>query len=86
MKTIELSDEFPSVKELLDMADIDNIIIRLSNGQEFLIAEIDNFDREIELTRQNKELMAFLDERGKETKTFTLEQVRKKLGLNDNNL
>jgi hypothetical protein len=44
-------------------------------------AEIDDFDREIELTRKNKALMKLLDERGKQTKTFKAAEVRAQLGL-----
>jgi len=48
----------------------------------FVFAEVDDFDREIQLTRENKDLMRFLDERSKETKTRTIAQVRERLGLN----
>ncbi len=67
----------------MKMADIDNIVLRLANGREFLLAETDIFDREIRLTRQNEELMAFLDERSKEKAMFTSDQVREMLNLND---
>jgi len=33
------------------------------------------------LTRKNKKLMKLLDERGKQTKTYTAAEVRAKLGL-----
>ena len=39
------------------------------------------FEREIELTRQNQEFMAFLDERGKQTKTVSAAEARARLGL-----
>ena len=83
MKTIELSDGFPRLEELLALANLENIILRLSDGQEFLVAEINDFDREIELTRQNEELMAFLDERSEEAGMFSPDQVRDMLDLND---
>lgn len=38
-----------------------------------------DFAREVSLVRQNKELMELLDERSKETKTYTLSQVRNKI-------
>lgn len=43
--------------------------------------EVDDFNREIELTRQNKELMALLDQRGKQTKTIPLDEAKATLGL-----
>ena len=45
------------------------------------MAEVNDFDPEIELTRQNQEFMAFLDERGKQTKTVSAAEARARLGL-----
>ena len=57
------------------------LILRSPDGDEFILAEIDDFDREIELTKRNKELMKFLDERGKQTKTLKASEVREQLGV-----
>ena len=81
MRTLDVSTELPSVKELLELARDENLIIRTSEGREFILAEIDDFDRELELIRQNDELMEFLRLRSSEDKTFTLSEVREKLGL-----
>ena len=54
---------------------------RYAKGQEFILAEIDGFNLEIELTRHNKALMKLLDSRGKQTKTFKAADVKKQLGL-----
>ena len=81
MKTLDVSDELPSVKELLDLASDENLILTTPEGREFILAEIDDFDRELELIRENDELMEFLRLRSSEDKTFTLSEVREKLGL-----
>ena len=81
MRTLDISTELPSVKELLELANDENVILRTSEGREFILAEIDDFDRELELVRQNAELMEFLRLRSAEEKTFTLTEVREKLGL-----
>jgi hypothetical protein len=81
MKTLDLSDELPSVKELLELASGENVILRASEGREFIVAEIDDSDRELELIRLNDELMEFLRLRSSEDKTFTLSKVREKLNL-----
>lgn len=52
-----------------------------ADGVDFFVAEINNFDAEIEVTRQNKELMAFLTDRAKQTKTLSAAEVRARLGL-----
>jgi len=66
---------------LLQRAKRGGLILRSSDGHEFILAEIDDFNREIELTRRNKELRRFLDERGKQTKTLKASEVREQLGL-----
>jgi hypothetical protein len=81
MKTIEIGEGIPSVNELLKLAREENIILRSPDGQEFLLAEIDDFEREIELTRNNEEFMRFLDERSRNPRTYTLNEVREQLGL-----
>ena len=81
MRTLDVSTELPSVKELLELAGEENLILRTPEGREFILAEIDDFDRELELVRQNKELMDFLEQRSREEKTFTLSEVKEKLGL-----
>ncbi len=81
MKTIELSDSLPNLKEVLELAGKENIILRTLDGREFVLAEVDDFNKEIELIRQNQELLKLLDQRSEERKTFTLNQVRKQLNL-----
>jgi hypothetical protein len=81
MKTIRVSAREKKLNGLLKKALQENLVLRDSDGREFILAELDDFDREIELTRQNKEFMRFLDERGRERATLSLAEVRKKLGL-----
>jgi len=42
------------------------VILRAPDGDEFILAGIDDFNREIELTRENKRFMRLLDSRGKQ--------------------
>lgn len=81
MKSLDVSINVPSVKELLDLASDENIILTTSEGREFVLAEIDDFDRELELIRENDELIEFLRLRSSEDTTFTLNEVREKLGV-----
>ena len=81
MKTITVSRNSRSIMDILKQACKENLIIKSPDGLEFILAEIDDFDREIELTRENKELMKFLDHRAKQTKTIPLEQVKRELSI-----
>jgi len=81
MKTIKVSRQEKALQALLKRASQENLILRAPDGREFIIAAIDDFDREIQLQRQNKEFMRFLDERGREKATITAEEARRSLGL-----
>ena len=81
MKTVTISPRAKTVTTLLQRAKRGGLILRSPEGDEFILAEIDDFDREIELTRRNKELMKLLDKRGKQTKTLKAAEVREQLGL-----
>jgi hypothetical protein len=81
MKTVNVSTKAKTINSLLKKAQKGALILRSPEGQEFILAEVDDFNREIELTRQNKALMKFLDTRGKQTKTVKAADVKKQLGL-----
>lgn len=81
MKTVIVSKRARGVNALLRQARRQNLIVRSPDGHEFIVAEVDDFNREIELTRQNKRLMAFLAQRARQTQTVPLRQVKKRLGL-----
>lgn len=82
MRTVSISTRSKRLNALLRQARKENIILRTDDGVEFILAEIDDFNREIELTRQNKKLMKFLEARAKQTKTVPLAQAKTELGLN----
>lgn len=81
MKVIDISLDSVSLATLLTEARYHNLILRTPDGLEFILAEVNDFDREIELTPPNQEFMAFLDERGKATKTLSAAEVWARLGL-----
>ena len=81
MKTVAISPRAKTITTLLKQARQGGLILRSPEGDEFILAEIDDFNREIELTRKNKELMKLLDERGKQSKTLKTSEVRAQLGL-----
>jgi hypothetical protein len=74
-----------SLNALLQQALDDNLILKTEDGREFLLAELDSFDREIELTRQNKDLMRLLDQRRREKGTVSLKEARARLGISKGN-
>jgi len=81
MRTITVSRRARGVNALLKRARRENVILRSPEGEEFILAEIDDFSREIELTRQNTALMKFLDSRAQQTETVSLQEASALLGL-----
>ena len=81
MKEVIISSDETKIDELLDSARHGEVVLKTADGSEFLLRVMDDFDREIILTRQNAELMALLDERRKEKATIPWEQVKRELGL-----
>lgn len=81
MKIIDVPIDSTALISLLTEAKQENLILRTADGLEFILAEINNFDDEIELTRQNQELMEFLNDRGQQTQTISAAEVRSRLGL-----
>ena len=81
MKTVTISSSSRGIRRLLARASQDNLILRAPDGREFILAEIDDFNREIELTRENRALMKLLASRSKPKKRIRLAEVRKQLSI-----
>ena len=81
MKTVTVSKRARGINALLKQARRQNLILRSPEGREFILAELDDFNREIELTRQNKQLMDMLARRAKQTKTIPLNEAKAQLDL-----
>lgn len=79
MKTIDISPAV-SLQALLAQAGRENLILKTDDGREFVLAEVDQFDREIELTRQDRELREMLNQRGQEPASVSLHAARGRLG------
>ncbi|MEZ4834787.1 MAG: hypothetical protein R2873_22840 [Caldilineaceae bacterium] len=79
MKTVMIPSDAEILNTLLVEAVQENLILQTEDGREFLLAEIDDFEREIYLTRQNVDLMALLDERRREPATLSLAEARDQL-------
>ena len=77
MKTINVSGRSKAVNDLLKLARKGDLILESSDGSRYFVTRIknarsfqidyggDDFEEEIKATRKNKDLMKFLDKRGK---------------------
>ncbi len=80
MKTIDLSKEKHSVAELLALAKSDTVLIHSSSGDDFLLEQADEFDREVAALGRSDKFMSFLEQRSKETGDLPIGKVREKRG------
>jgi hypothetical protein len=80
MKTVSLA-AITNLTDLLDLAAEDTVLLKTPEGREFILAEVDDFDAEIESVRQNRELLELLNQRSAERKTLSLAQARERLKL-----
>jgi hypothetical protein len=95
MRTITISARSKTVNELLKLAQRGDLILESSDGTRYFLSQIknaqsffigyegDDFDEEIKATRKNKELMKFLDERGRHQAGtgIPIKKIKKELGL-----
>ena len=81
MKTIQIRTPTPTLEDVLRLADAENVILQTADGREYVLAEIDDLDREIALMRQNDGLKKLLDERSKDKSANSLDDTRRKLGI-----
>jgi hypothetical protein len=81
MKAIELTPDTPSLRELVELADQENIMMRTPEGRQFVLAELDDFDVEVEQLKRSDEFRAFLDQRSRERGTSSIEQLRRDLHI-----
>jgi len=79
MRTVTVNLRSRVLSALLRQASNENLVLQTPDGREFVLAEIDDFGREIALARENKELMKLLDERGREEATVSLAEARRGL-------
>ena len=77
MKAIELSKNPTTLEQVLEWASAENVLIK-RDGEEFILAMVDDFEVEVESLRHNDEFITFLDARAKEPK-ISIEEARKKL-------
>lgn len=81
MKTIPLPDLLAPLADLLEQAQEEALILKTPDGKEFVLAALDDFAHEVELTRQNPALMTLLDQRGQEESIVKLSSLKSQFGL-----
>jgi hypothetical protein len=77
MKSVDLTTS-TTLREVLELAGEDDVILRTPEGRQYLLAEID-FADEVAKVGKNESLMRLLGERSQEVPRIPLSQVRERL-------
>jgi hypothetical protein len=81
MKVIELTNAHPTVDELIGLAKDQLIVLRKPDGSMFALSQVDDFDVEVELLKNNPEFMMFMKQLSQEKGAISLADLRKELEL-----
>jgi len=80
MKIVDLSKGKHSIAELLALAKSESVLIHSSSGDDFLLEQADELDREAAALGASDKFMSFLEERSKERGDIPIIEVREKRG------
>ena len=81
MRTVDLRKEEHSLKELLALAKSEALLIRSASGEDYLLEQAGEFDREVATLGASAKFKSFLDARSKEEEDIPLTEARSKRGL-----
>ena len=81
MKTIDLQKKSLSLDEVLKIAKSESVFIWSVSGEEFVLEQADDFDREAAVLGSSESFSSFLKTRSEEPGQVSIEEIRKKRGL-----
>jgi hypothetical protein len=76
---IDLTQQPISLADLLNIARQGSVILRDASGEQFILSHADDFALEVELLRQNRDFLTYLDAGKNEKNTLSLDEVEKLL-------
>jgi hypothetical protein len=81
MTVIEVAEGRPTLDEVIDLARDGVVVLRKPDGSAFALAQLDDFEVEVELLRNNPDFLSFLRQLSREDASIPLEDLRKELAL-----
>ncbi len=79
MKTINLEEEKLNLKEVINLAQKETVLLLTSDGKEFFISEADDYEKEVEMLRSSHAFQKFLDDRSMCKRRIPLEEIEKEI-------
>lgn len=81
MKTVDLSKREHTLSEVLTLAKSEAVLIHSVSGEDFVLEQADDFDREVAALATSAKFSSFLRDRSKEGGDIPIEDVRKQRGI-----
>jgi hypothetical protein len=81
MKVIELEQAQPTLDEVMGLAKEELVVLRKPDGSVYAISQVDDFDLEVELLKNNPEFMALLRQWSQDKPVISLKELRDELAL-----
>ncbi len=79
MKMINLAEETVEVADLINFAQQGPVLLLTADGQEFLLAEADDFDQEVEALRTSQAFQRFLEVRSASKQRIPLDEIEREI-------
>ncbi len=79
MKTVNLAEEALDLAAVLNLARQGPVLLLTPDGQEFMLTEADDFEREVEGLRRSPAFQHFLEERSKDQRRIPLEEIEREI-------
>lgn len=81
MKRVDLSKGEYSLTDLLSLGKSDAVLIHSRSGDDFVLEQADEFDREVLALGRRERFMSFLEARASEKGDIPLVEARKRRGM-----
>lgn len=79
MKTVNLKQEKMELDRLISMARKEPVLVLTSDGDEFILSQADDFEREVEALRNSQSFQKFLEERSQCKVRIPLSEIEREI-------
>jgi len=81
MTVIKLAETHPTLDEVIGLAKDGVVVLQQPEGSAFVLAQLDDFEVEVELFRNNPDFLSFLRQLSREDASIPLDDLRKELAI-----
>jgi hypothetical protein len=81
MTVIKLAETHPTLDEVMGFAKDGVVVLQKPDGTAFALAQLDDFEVEVELLRNNPDFLSFLRQLSREDASISLTDLRTELAV-----